>query len=125
MHQGLRPPCSTHAACVKRCGAMQVEAINPMEACERFTTARVSSWGMVYLWRMSAQAAWMHRYKTAIRFCRHPQCRYLDIQSCLSQGELDVIIDMINNLDGGRYLDFRILANKPRNVNALQVRGDH
>lgn len=39
----------------------------------------------------------------------------------MQQGELDVIIDLISNLEAGRHLEFRIMTNKPRNANAIQV----
>lgn len=43
-------------------------------------------------------------------------------RTCLFQGELDVIIDLVNNLESARFLDFHILSGKPRSANALTVR---
>eukprot|EP00798_Chlamydomonas_sp_ICE-L_P016693 gene16693-22955_t len=36
-----------------------------------------------------------------------------------AEGELDVIIDLVNNLGGGRHIDYEILSGKPRSANAL------
>ena len=42
----------------------------------------------------------------------------------MMQGELDVVLDLVNNLDDGRHMDYRILASsRPRTGNALMQVG--
>jgi hypothetical protein len=65
------------------------------------------------------------RSATATLSSHVKQIRHACMHACMyaaMQGELDVIIDLVTNLEQGKYVDYKILNSKPRSTNALQVR---